>query len=134
MTRPIKFRAWNQMDRKWEQSACIHSDGSVYRHYLLASNLASVGSLVIQQFTGRLDRNGVEIYEGDWVRCEQRGDSIIVSQGDVMYHEDELAWVLRQSSGGYDLLTRYTNFEVIGNIYEGDCRAYAKAMDSEVRI
>ena len=61
MNREIKFRAWNKLDKKMitDWLSCGPE---------LNSNFRNPVDWVYMQFTGLLDKNGREIFEGDVVR------------------------------------------------------------------
>lgn len=69
----------------------------------------------IQQFTGLLDRNGKEIYEGDIIEPEEKGirDSIYYQ---VFYCAPE--FLIKDNYGIINTFFRSWHWEVIGNIYE----------------
>ncbi len=65
MKRKIKFRAWDRSNGKWLKEFVLFNYGGIGT---LTGNDAYVNNLDLMQFTGLLDKNGVEIYEGDILR------------------------------------------------------------------
>jgi uncharacterized phage protein (TIGR01671 family) len=108
--REIKFRAWDNKFKcmrglKITDLFSIRSDGEV--------NTNNNDEMILMQFTGLKDKNGKEIYEGDIVLVENKGDvEIIFDYGAFGFYYD----------GGFDFLSseydEENEMEVIGNIYE----------------
>lgn len=128
--RTIKFRVWD-IERKKYLSDVSFADSRI------PSNWQQF--YIPQQFTGLLDKSGVEIYEGDVVKFEDDFTEIIDPElGGPTYTEYQLATVafdcggfgivVRDSSDylnegfvTFDYVNRYigdTPIEVIGNIHE----------------
>lgn len=69
--------------------------------------------LAINLFTGLLDRQGKEIYEGDEVNCRY-GECIIAWNGKVA------AFTIIDNRGDIFFIDKNDKFEITGNIYEND--------------
>ena len=118
MMREIKFRAWDTQLKGYQHS------GYGEKTFAIFAKRTNCGRFIIEQFTGLLDSNGVEIYEGDKVKsgfntvgivewfneltwdggcphpgfyCKEWTD---YEEGELSYHED------------------FDNVEVIGNIHD----------------
>lgn len=127
MSRALKFRVWDR-----EQKKMYQSDGSLFvlndncNYPEIYQNLKVEDSgywsdegviddePIIQQFTGLLDKNGAEIYEGDIVL-------------DPTANGETYKTVSQQEGGEYiisgnqwfdQLLSRAKYCEIVGNIFE----------------
>lgn len=102
--RQIKFRAWDKDKKRmysWED----------YKLDVLALVIQPSQEYPIMQFTGLLDKNGKEIYEGDisWDSEYEEYGKIYFDDGCFCYEHDN---VIEQLGEWHD------SIEVIGNIYQ----------------
>ena len=137
--RPIKFRAWDASEKElvgW--GALIHDPDNWFNTMLL--DVHEDKSDVLMQYTGLKDKNGVEIYEGDYLRrfdsdgdrdiwlYEVRWQATIASflmykhAIPVLGHAAQELW-FADGSG--------LRYEVIGNIYENPDLLETKKGDRE---
>jgi len=76
MNREIKFRVWNSEDKSWDNPAILEvwdESGKLEPYsYIKTGKLnplyQPIENYIIQQWTGLLDKNGKEIYEGDIIK------------------------------------------------------------------
>jgi len=103
MNRPIKFRAWRPSFNR-------------FRFFDLSTGFNVENSDVfpsVEQFTGMLDKEGKEIYEGDIL------ESVSFHPSAVEYSEELAAFSLADSTQ-VEVLSVYPNnkWAIIGNIHE----------------
>lgn len=122
--REIKFRAWeNRPDD-------VNCPGSMsYDQKFCHAMIRHPDGLIIMQYTGLKDKNGVEIYEGDIVRMNY-GIPPLIEVLVIEYADDEevfdglsvSGWWMRNKDKdrlSASLCKIYTpDIEVIGNIHE----------------
>lgn len=111
--RTLKFRIWNTKNK------CFYTDEHVKTNFF-SFFIERMPGEPIMQYTGLLDKNGKEIYEGDIVSCEdkygvveydpQQGGFIILFQPHNEKQKSECAY----------LASTYPSpiKEIIGNIYQ----------------
>lgn len=116
--RELKVRAWYKPYKQMCQVESLRFDeNGVYRAVLIEESfydrrIVEADEIVIEQYTGLKDKNGVNIYEGD-ILIDDTGEPIEY-------------WVVKFSEGGFvgecagvaESLFELTNLEVVGNIHE----------------
>lgn len=130
--REIKFRAWQPHASYHRQPGMYLVDDMVWHkvtdeqpnagEVFLTSQVGTSRSseffedVVIMQYTGLKDKNGVEIYEGDIVRHNQHWSDKRTQS--VVEWIDSCAQFDPFGSSDWALGIKYDEVEVIGNIYE----------------
>jgi len=109
MTRKIKFRAWNKHNNEMYSTCSMLSNFNPED----CSYSSETTRCIYMQFTGLLDKNGKEIYEGDIVNLSSWEPSVYQiawDRGAFYLAKANLEEVgdIKYAEGG----------EIIGNIYE----------------
>jgi len=121
-SRPIRFRAWDNTEEEiggqrmvdWEELSQWDEDGAVCFLDILSGSI----DVIPMQYTGLHDKNGTEIYEGDFVYIN---DSYSTKPYEVRWGPDR--WEAHAEDEGYgnpntiDSLNMYV-MEIIGNRFE----------------
>ena len=127
--RIIKFRAWHLIQKRMYSPEEMGQDqltlmpdgrGFVNVHSVSTSKIDNYEKMIPLQFTGILDKNGKEIYEGDiiaWTSGRYDNDPVLAPVG----FEDGSFWMLdaiNQSFGSVCNDWLRGEYEVLGNVYE----------------
>lgn len=124
--REIKFRVWDKKENRWNENGEDYTNKSkVYTEDCEGTSLGMfinfiiISDYILVQYTGKLDKNGKEIYEGDIVKTGWYQNSFIEYDG---FNWLETLIGKRDSEDGRTRVIEdrdeLKNWEVIGNIYE----------------
>lgn len=110
MNRTIKFRAWDKEDKTITYFDFFDYTGFLYDLYS-AEQWNEKDKYIFQQFTGLIDKNGKEVYEGDIIKYNEYSN----------YGIRKMTEVVKFLDGGFQPFCEcdfyVKNYKIIGNIY-----------------
>jgi uncharacterized phage protein (TIGR01671 family) len=120
--REIKFRAWDKAKKEFVPEhwfLSLWNDGSgCFRNSHNVDSRIDLDDLILMQFTGLIDKNGKEIFEGDIISGGGKEPDYIVEFSDGCFRGNEI--------NGWDVMVNHFPLSqsvtisepIIGNVYE----------------
>jgi len=112
---PLEYRYYNVIDHEFIYSSnydCLFDFFGDYEFYISEYKVEAN----LERATGKKDKNGVMIYEGDRVRCGNIERDIV---GPVRYSNVLQAFVVELGTVAVRPLLTFSKFEVVGDIHTG---------------
>jgi uncharacterized phage protein (TIGR01671 family) len=112
--REIKFRAWDKANNRWYVTELEFKGFSLFGECMLICppRLKDLQNLQVTQFTGLLDKNGKEIYEGDILEEDMH---LFVVEWDSKWAKFKLKYIKIIQFPDWN---RGIEMKIIGNIFE----------------
>jgi uncharacterized phage protein (TIGR01671 family) len=107
--REIKFRQFCNIENH-------HEYGMNYFDLYHGSVVAEFGN--VMQFTGLLDKNGKEIFEGDIILLGVTTGVVEFGEQDIGHDWQSVGFFTREKDGSQFNLFGGDNVEIIGNVYQ----------------
>lgn len=133
--RDIKFRAWDNHERKWllgyeypnlggfsmfGECMLFEEWSGILNRFILQQRDRKPEDLILMQYTGLPDKNKKLIYEGDVVKCGYGTGVVVFNAGCFMVEwidDPESNMEFLFSRKGRSSRDEYESFEIVGNIY-----------------
>ena len=118
--REIRFKVWDVKRKRMLDRECIVlNDGDYYEDYRDFEDGTALNNIVVMQYTGLDDKNGLGIFEKDIVKIEvDDGFDYIDSVGFVDWYEKEGEYAIFLKGEPWRRLSIRDEVEVIGDIYQ----------------
>ena len=118
--REIRFKVWDiKRKRMLDRECIVLNDGDYYEDYRDFEDGTALNNIVVMQYTGLDDKNGLEIFEKDIVKIRvDDGFDYIDGTGIVDWHEREREYAVFLKGEPWRRLSIEDEIEVIGNVYQ----------------